>query len=129
MYRALGFAAGLSILLATPIGCDKSEPATANPDAAAAPTASEAEPDPIAEGEADAEAVEAAQDDTGDEGGETSEGGEGDEGAEVASNDGDSGAAPDASEGEGLDRSMEHVQSAIAMLATSVHQTYVGDVV
>ncbi len=36
---------------------------------------------------------------------------------------------PDASEGEGLDRSMEQLQFAIAALASAARQTYVGDVV
>ncbi|MEJ7800212.1 MAG: alpha-E domain-containing protein [Ilumatobacter sp.] len=37
-------------------------------------------------------------------------------------------ANPDASKGEGLDRSMEQVQLAIAAVADAVHRTYVGDV-
>jgi uncharacterized alpha-E superfamily protein len=35
---------------------------------------------------------------------------------------------PDATEGAGLDRSMERVQGAIAALADTIHETYVGSV-
>jgi thiol-disulfide isomerase/thioredoxin len=102
MHRALGLAAGLSILLVTPTGCDKTEPTTANPDAAAAPTDPAPQPDVAAEDDG-AGATEDAVDEGAegsDEGGETSEGGEG-EPAEVASQDGDAGDAPAASEGDG----------------------------